>query len=122
MRGRQVNARDRSAVKSWAARMTRFGRAAVGIVDEGHDVAVVLGGVRRGRGEHGLTYGGVAAELVRLHGAVVQVVLEGRLEPDGADELLGRRPRLRIGGEEQIRHPGSGSAKFSQPSELNART
>ena len=32
--------------------MTRLGGAAVGVVDECHDVAVVFGGVGRGWGEH----------------------------------------------------------------------
>src|SRR3984885_7090307 len=32
-----------------------------------------------------------------------RVAEERRLQPDGADEFLGGRPRLRIGGEEQVR-------------------
>ena len=54
----------------------QVGGAAVGVVDEGHDVAVVLGGVGRGGGEDGLAGGGAGTELVRLDGAGGQVVFE----------------------------------------------
>ena len=62
--GRQVNTRDRLGGEVLGGEDDQVGCAAVGIVDEGHEVAVVFGGVRRGRGEHGLARSGVAAELV----------------------------------------------------------
>ena len=89
--GRQVNTRDRLGGEVLGGEDDQVGCAAVGIVDEGHEVAVVFGGVRRGRGEHGLAHSGVAAELVRLHGAVVQVVLEDRVGERVVGEVAGGR-------------------------------
>ena len=54
--GRRVRATG-WLVKSCAARMTRSAAPRSGVVDEGHDVAVVLGGVGCGRGEDRLAGG-----------------------------------------------------------------
>ena len=74
--GGQVDTCDGLAGEVLRGEDDQVGGAAVGVVHEGHDVAVVLGGVGCGRGEDRLAGGGVAAELVRLDGAGGQVVFE----------------------------------------------
>ena len=69
----------------------QVGGAAAGVVDVGHDVAVVLGGAGRGRREDRLARGGVAAEFVRLDGARGQVVLEQRVAERLVGEVAARR-------------------------------
>ena len=75
----QVHSRDRLGREVLGGEDDQVGRAAIGVVDEGHHVAVVLAGVRARRGENGFAGGGVAAELVGLHGAGGQVVFEQRV-------------------------------------------
>jgi len=74
--GGQVNTGDRLGGEVLGGEDDQVRRAAVGVVDEGHDIAVVFGRAGCGRGEDGLAGGGVAAELMRLDGAGGQVVLE----------------------------------------------
>ena len=74
--GGQVHTGDRLGGEVLGGEDDQVGGTAVGVVDEGHDVAVVFGGVGCGRGEDGLAGGGVAAEQMRLDGAGGQVVLE----------------------------------------------
>jgi DNA-binding CsgD family transcriptional regulator len=73
---RQVNAGHRLAGEVLRAEDHQVSRASVGIVDEGHDVAVVFGGLRSGGGEYGLACGGARPELVRLGGADDEVMLD----------------------------------------------
>ena len=87
--GRQVNARHRLRGEVLGRKEDQVGRASVGIVHERHYIAVVLGGVWCGRGEHGLARGGVAAEFVRLHGALDQVVLEDGVGESGVRKVPG---------------------------------
>ena len=73
---RQVNAGHRLAGKVLGAEDHQVSRATVRIVHEGHDVAVVFGGVRSGGGEYGLARRGARPELVRLGGAGGEVMLD----------------------------------------------
>jgi len=74
--GRQVNPGDWFAAEVLCREDHQVGGGAVGVVHEGHDVTIVLGGVRRGRHEDRLAGGGIAAELMRLRCASGQVVLD----------------------------------------------
>ena len=73
---RQVDAGHRLAGEVLGAEDHQVSRATVGIVHEGHDIAVVFGGLRSSRGEYGLARGGARPELVRLGGAGGEVVLD----------------------------------------------
>ena len=74
--GRQVDARDWLAGEVLRGQDNQVGGAAVGVVHERHDVAVVFGGVGTGRHEDGLAGGCVLAEVVRLDAASPEVVFE----------------------------------------------
>ena len=75
----QVDAGDGFGGEVLGGEEDQVGGAAVGIVDEGHDVAVVLGGTGRGGSEDRLAGGGVLAEFVGLDGARGKVMLEQRV-------------------------------------------
>ena len=83
--GGQVHAGNGFGGEVLSGEDDQIGGAAVGVVDEGHDVAVVFGGIGRGGGEDRLARGGVFAEFVRLDGARGEVVLEQRV----AERLVG---------------------------------
>src|SRR5580704_4523662 len=83
--GGQVDAGDGFGGEVLGGEDDQIGGAAVGVVDEGHDVAVVLGGTGCGGGEDRLADGGVQAEFVSLDGTRGQVVLEQRV----AEGLVG---------------------------------
>jgi hypothetical protein len=68
--GGQVDPGDRFATEVLRGEDDQVGGAAVGVVDEGHDVAVVFGCGGVGGDEDGLAGGGVGPELVRLRRAV----------------------------------------------------
>jgi hypothetical protein len=63
-----VDARDRLAGEILGGEDDQVGGAAVGVMDEDHNVAVVFGDIGAA-GEDRLAGGGVPAELVRLDGA-----------------------------------------------------
>jgi DNA-binding CsgD family transcriptional regulator len=89
--GRQVDPGDRFAAEVLRGQDDQVGGAAVGVVDEGHDVAVVLGGGRGGGDEDGLAGGGAGGELVRLGRAAGQVVLEQRVGEGLVGDVAGQR-------------------------------
>ena len=91
--GGQADAGDRFGGEVLGRENDQIGGAAVGVVDVGHDVAVVLGGVRRRRGEHRLAGGGVLAELVCLHGGGGEVVFEQRVTERLVGEVAAGRDR-----------------------------
>src|ERR1035441_5914988 len=90
--GGEVDAGDWLAGEILCGEDDQVGGAAVRVMDECHDVAVVLGGVGGGRGEDGLAGGGIAAELVRLHRAGGQVVLEQGVGERIVGEVANRGP------------------------------
>jgi DNA-binding CsgD family transcriptional regulator len=90
---RQVDASHRLAGEILGAEDHQVSRATVGIVHEGHDVAVVFGGLRSSRGEDGLARGGTRAELVRLGGAGGEVMLD-----QGVSERLVGEVAVRLDG------------------------
>ena len=89
--GGQVDPGDRFAAEVLRGQDDEVGGTPVGVVDEGHDVAVVLGGGSAGGDEDGLPGGGVAAELVRLRGAAGQVVLEQGISKGLVGDVTGQR-------------------------------
>src|SRR5271166_6835929 len=91
--GGQVHARDGLGGEVLGGEDNQVGGAAAGVVDEGHDVAVVFGGTGRGGGEDRLTRGGVFAEFVRLDGASGEVVLEQRVAERLVGEVAAGRDR-----------------------------
>jgi DNA-binding CsgD family transcriptional regulator len=72
----KVDAGHRLAGEVLGAEDHQVGRAAVGIVDEGHDITVVLGGLRSSRDEYRLARRGARAEVVRLGGTGGEVMLD----------------------------------------------
>ena len=66
----------------------QVGSTAVGVVDEGHDVAVVFGGVRRGRSEDRLPGGRNPADSCTSDGTPGQVVFDQGI----AECLVGESP------------------------------
>jgi DNA-binding CsgD family transcriptional regulator len=89
--GGQVDPGDGFGAEVLGGQDDQVGGAAVGVVDEGHDVAVVLGGGRGGGDEDGLAGGGAGTELVRLGAAAGQVVLEQRVGEGLVGEVAGQR-------------------------------
>jgi DNA-binding CsgD family transcriptional regulator len=89
----QVNAGHRLAGEVLGAEDHQVSRATVRIVHEGHDIAVVFGGLRSTRGEYGLARGSTRPELVRVGGAGGEVMLD-----QGVSERLVGEVAVRLDG------------------------
>lgn len=72
--GWQVHARNWLAREVLCREDDQVRGAAVERVDKSHNVAVILGGIGRNRGENCLSCGFTASEVVRLDGARSQIV------------------------------------------------